>query len=241
MFSFFKKKKNILQTHLLEGMTDIHSHLLPGVDDGAPTLEESLSYFQYIISLGVKRIYLTPHIMIDYIANNKFFLETRFQELKDHITGEIEIKLAAEYMLDAGLSAHLKEGLLMMKDRHVLVETSYLSPPPDLTGMLYELTLEGYIPVIAHPERYRYMSVRDYIQLKEKGYKFQMNLLSLSGYYGLQARENSKYIIRQGMYDYVGSDIHSIDKYQKGLLYLNLNNGQIKELQRLLDNNNTLW
>lgn len=222
-------------------MTDIHSHLLPGVDDGVQTIEATIDILIRLKEAGVERLYFTPHIMMDYPSNNRHNLLRSFKQLKEEIPHEIEVKLAAEYMLDAGFTSHFEDKLLSFSSNHVLVETSYMGPPPDLTGMLYEITIEGYIPVIAHPERYAYMSTGYYAHLKEKGYKFQMNLLSLTGFYGVRVMKNASYLLKRGMYDYIGSDIHSWNKYYVGLKRLNLSAFEQKEIKKLIHNNSSLW
>lgn len=241
MFSIFSRKKPILQTSLLQGMTDLHCHLLPGVDDGVQTEEEALHAFGALLEMGVTRFFLTPHVMEDMSQNNRSFLEERFAMLAGKLPAGIEVKLAAEYMLDTVFASHLKEGLLTMGDRHVLVETSYLSAPPEMQSMLYDLVVSGYSPIIAHPERYIYMEQQMYAALKEKGCRFQLNLLSLSGYYGGRAYEHAHYLLKNNLYDFVGSDFHNLEKHRKGLSHLSVGANQIKELQRLLENNQVLY
>ncbi len=241
MFSWISGKKNITATSLLEEMTDIHTHILPGVDDGVRTQDESISSLQTLQRLGVRRVYLTPHVMADMASNNKNALVTHYENLCKVMPSDIEIRLAAEYMLDEGFETQRENGLLTMKDNHVLVETSYMSPPPQLLSMLYETMLDGYIPIIAHPERYLYMSEDNYYELKEKGCKFQLNLFSLSGYYGVPVQKNCHYLFKQDLYDFVGSDFHSPEKYQRGLQNLNLTSSHQKKLIVLLENNQYLW
>lgn len=241
LLSIFTGNKNIKQTGLLDGMTDVHCHLLPGVDDGVQTEEESLSSLQDLQGMGVRRFFLTPHVMEEMSQNNRSFLQTCFDRFKVKVPAGIEVKLAAEYMLDAAFRSHMEEGLLTMGDRHVLVETSYLSAPPDMQTMLYEVVLNGYTPIIAHPERYIYMERDNYTLLKSTGYKLQLNLLSLSGFYGRRAYENSRYLLKSGMYDYTGSDFHNLDRHQRGLSDLSLDRAGQKELKRILDNNKGLW
>ncbi|GHU54247.1 capsular polysaccharide biosynthesis protein [Bacteroidia bacterium] len=234
-------KRAILKTNLLEGMTDIHSHLLPGVDDGMQTREDSLEALGYMYELGVKHIYCTPHIMADLKDNTPEVLRTKFSEFAKAAPQGLELRLAAEYMMDAGFEAKIKEGLLTMANRHVLVETSYLSPPLSLMDLLYDLSVNGYIPVIAHPERYMYMCDKDYRKLKESGNKFQLNLFSLAGTYGLPAQKKAMKFLKDGFYDFTGSDIHHLGNYQYSLLELSLSRSQRTELERLLDNNTDLW
>lgn len=242
MFSIFSRKKQILQTGLLEGMVDVHCHLLPGVDDGVQTEEEALAAFQALSAMGGNSFYLTPHVMEDLPGNNRSFLLDRFEQLKSMLPADVQVKLAAEYMLDAGFTSHREEGYLTMgNDRLVLVETSYLSAPPDLDVILFELVMNGYLPLIAHPERYVYMEREKYVRLKEYGYKFQLNLLSLSGFYGKQAFEKSRSLLKEGLYDYVGSDFHQLSKHQRGLAHLSLASSGQKELKRLLENNKELF
>jgi tyrosine-protein phosphatase YwqE len=144
-------------------------------------------------------------------------------------------------MMDAGFTSFIKKGMLTMAGRHVLVETSYLSPPPGMNNLLYELNLSGYQPVIAHPERYMYMRENDYRRLKEKGYKLQLNLFSLTGAYGLAAERNACFILKQGLYDFLGSDVHRLDYYRESLNCLSPTRSQLKELERLAVNNQALW
>lgn len=219
----------------------MHTHLLPGVDDGIQNLMESFATLELMLQTGVKRICLTPHVMIELPRNTHEILAERFSILKDICPLGLELKLAAEYMLDAGFGERMKEGLLTLDGRHVLVETSYMSAPPDLQNMLYEIALEGYIPVLAHPERYLYMAREEYLFFREKGYKFQLNLFSLAGIYGSRPRQNAEYLLKQGLYDYTGSDLHSMDSYRNSLKRFSLTGRQEKEVRRILENNHSLW
>lgn len=241
MLSFFQKKENILEAGILKGMTDIHSHFLPEVDDGSQSTDDTLSALAYMQAAGIRRIYLTPHIMADYSLNHPAFLRKRFQALTKKYTGEIELKLAGEYMLDSGFAPQMAGGLLTMAGNHLLVETSYLSPPPDLKNMLYEITIEGYTPIIAHPERYLYMNEKDYARLKAKSYKLQLNLFSLAGVYGNPVRERAEHLLKEDMYDFTGSDFHRLPDYERGIKELNLNSRQIEKLKQLIANNEGLW
>ena len=237
----FSSKRKILRTGLLEGMTDIHSHLLPGVDDGMRSEENSLKAIMYMNSIGVRRVYLTPHIMSDLIDNTPEYLRTRFQQFSERVGRNIEMRLAAEYMLDAEFDKKMQAGLLTMGNGHVLVETSYLSPPPGLTNILYELTLSGYQPILAHPERYVYMGDDTYYMLKNKGCKFQLNLFSLIGAYGRPPQKKALMLLKQGLYDFAGSDVHQLRSYQAGLEACSFSRSQRESLACLLHNNTVLW
>jgi tyrosine-protein phosphatase YwqE len=222
-------------------MTDLHTHLLPGVDDGVETLEESLETLAFLQGVGVERVFLTPHVMADLQDNTPEALRERYRELLKASPSGPELLLAAEYMLDAGFMPLMDKGLLAMPNKHVLVETSYLSPPPNFMTLLYDLTIAGYIPIIAHPERYLYMRENnDYRKLKDKGYKLQLNLFSLTGVYGLQAERNAISLLKQGLYDHVGSDIHQLEAYQESLNKLSPTSSQFKELERLIANNKAM-
>jgi len=241
MFSIFNRKRHIIETGLLVDSADIHNHLLPGVDDGIQTAADSMAAFRGLHEMGVSRFFLTPHVMED-LSNTRASLEKRFKEFKPSIPKELTVKLAAEYMLDAGFAVHVEEGLLTMGyDRQVLVETSYMSPPPGMMKMLYELTLRGYTPIIAHPERYVYMMPHDYELLKSKGYRFQLNYLSLAGFYGKPVYVRAHDLLKSRMYDYTGSDFHHLDKHRWGLGHLELTKSETEMLRTLFANNKFLF
>lgn len=242
MFGWLASKRSILKTGLLAGMTDVHSHLLPGVDDGVPDRDsavEALSFLER--QIGVKQQYFTPHIMDDLSDNDKDTLTTHLTSFLNYYKGNISIRLAGEYMLDAGFGRHLRDGLLTMSGNHVLVETSYLSAPPEMENLLYELSISGYTPVIAHPERYVYMSDDDRYLLKEHGCKFQLNLMSLAGTYGKGASRCALDLLKSDFYDFVGSDFHNTTIYERSLQHLFIGKSEEKQIKQLLENNLILW
>lgn len=202
---------------VLKGMVDCHSHLLPGVDDGVQSMEESLQILREMEQQGVRRVWLTPHVMED-IPNETFLLQQKFQELQHHYRGMIELRLAAEYMLDNLFEERLeKEDLLPLEEgkRYLLVETSYFNPPMDLLPILQRIQKKGYYPLLAHPERYEYMQKEDYQALKEEHISFQLNLPSLVRMYGKRVQGKAEWMAKRGMYDRVGCDIHLRDFYQR--------------------------
>lgn len=211
MFDFLTKR-SIVARNTLQGMTDMHAHLLPGVDDGVQSAEDAVLTLERLREAGIRRVFCTPHVMDDLYGNRAQVLRHRFEAFVSQISVDVEIRLAAEYMLDKGFLFHLKEGLLTYDGRHVLVETSYMSAPPALEEMLYEIDLSGYCPVLAHPERYIYMSRKQYEMLWRRGCAFQLNLLSLCGYYGKEVRERAKWILGMGFYRFVGTDIHKVSQ-----------------------------
>ena len=209
LFSIFRKQKDsIIESGVLKGICDCHTHLLPGVDDGVATIEQSLEVLAYIESQGVSQVWCTPHVMDD-IPNPTELLLRKFEELKTAYKGNIKLNLAAEYMLDSEFEKRLAEGdLLKMWDDVVLVETSTNIPPYNLLNLLENIMSKGYRPMLAHPERYRYMDVADYRHLREIGVYYQLNLPSVVGYYGETAANKALRLLREGSYYAVGSDCH---------------------------------
>lgn len=222
----------------------MHNHLLPGVDDGFPTAERSLEALKLLEQRGVEKMILTPHFMKDYPGNNRSNIMAQFEDFKEKasLVSKIELRLAGEYMLDACFLDHFKQGFLTLDTagKHVLCETSYLMYEPNGTEMIYEIMLDEYQPVMAHPERYEYAERHNYFRWKDKNYKFQLNLLSLSGAYGGNAVAKSRFLLKEGLYDFVGSDMHGLENYQRFYSKIRLNKKETEQLERLLDNNKKL-
>ena len=208
----FRKRTSLAGSGIFQGFTDWHCHLLPGVDDGVQTMEESLQILSLYEELGVKEVWLTPHIMED-MPNTTAALKVRFEELKAVYQGNITLHLASENMLDSLFEERLEKNDLLPlgKDRkHLLVETSYFNPPMGLSNILLRIKSKGYTPVLAHPERYNYMDEDDYRQLKEMNVKFQLNLFSLVGAHGIEVRKKAEWLLKNGFYDLTGSDTHGL-------------------------------
>ena len=207
----FNRTTTISANGILVDATDYHSHILPGVDDGVESIDETLLILDKYEQLGVKSLWLTPHVMED-IPNTPTALQERFAELKETYKGNIELHLAAEYMIDNHLQKILKEEKLLPighRGDHLLVETSYFSSPIRLHETIGQIKSLGYFPLLAHPERYMYMESGDYLELKEKDVKFQLNILSLGGYYGNTAKKKALWMLKNGLYDVAGSDLHN--------------------------------
>lgn len=236
----FLSRKKILKTRLLQDMIDIHTHILPGVDDGIKKTEDSIKALNFFKEKGIKQLYLTPHIMAEY-PNTAESLLAAFSKLKEVCPPGIELRLAAEYMLDSGFSVKPENDFLLFARKHLLVETSFFAPPLNFYNILYDLIASGYTPVLAHPERYQYMNNAEYKQLKDKNIKFQLNLYSLNGFYGARVKQNAIYLLTNGFYDFIGSDFHNLRDYEKNLSQLNYTVSQGKELDRLIKNNYNLW
>lgn len=208
----FSKENKLKKSGLLDKKSDVHSHILYGVDDGVQQLEESLQILRELENLGIENLWCTPHIMED-IPNQTNFLQERFLQLKQAYKGKIQLHLAAEYMIDNVFNERLSNKDLLPHGElrnHLLVETSYFNPPLNLEETLQEIYSIGYYPLLAHPERYAYMEDNDYTRLKANGIKFQLNLLSLKGMYGKTAQKKAEWLLSKNYYDQVGSDIHSI-------------------------------
>ncbi len=210
MWPFSKKAPGLEESGLFQGFTDWHSHILPGVDDGIHTMEESLAVLKKYEELGVKRVWLTPHIMEEY-PNSTSFLHERYEALKKEYDGSIELHLASENMLDSLFEDRIRNRDILPigpdGDR-LLVETSYINPPMGMEQMIQKVFAEGLTPVLAHPERYRYMDYQDYERWKSRGVLFQCNFVSLLGGYGNTAREKAEWLLQQGFIDLTGSDLH---------------------------------
>lgn len=212
MWPFKSKVESLKESGLFTDFTDWHSHILPGVDDGIQTIEDSLEVLRTYENLGFKKVWLTPHIMEDY-PNTPENLRLKFTELKNAWTGNVEIKLAAENMLDNLFEERLESGQMLPigdEGNHLLIETSYYTPPFGMQDLISKIMSKGYFPILAHPERYRYMDEKDYSDLKEKGIKFQMNFMSLVDAYGESARKKAEWLLKNEMIDYLGSDVHRL-------------------------------
>ncbi len=196
---------------LLTNFTDHHSHILPGVDDGVKKMETSLKVLERYEQLGIVEVWCTPHVMED-IPNTTAGLQARFAELCEAYQGPIKLHLAAEYMMDELFEERLEQGdLLKLGDEgnQVLVETSYFTPPMDMDAILRRIKQKGIYPMLAHPERYVYMNKERYKELKNNGIRFQLNLSSVAGAYGSEAKDKALWLLKQNFYNIAGSDLHS--------------------------------
>ena len=213
MFTLFRSKP-VLKDLIPDNYVDIHSHLLPGIDDGAKTFDDTLRLTKALQGFGISEIITTPHI-IQHIWDN-----TGNQIKENKVATVIELEkhqvmmpfhAAAEYMLDDNFIKLFQTGdLLTLKDKYVLVEMSYINAPIQLYSILFDLQVAGYIPVLAHPERYLFYhhNFDEFQKLKRTGCLFQLNLLSVVGYYGDAITKIAEKLLQKGMYNFVGSDVH---------------------------------
>ncbi|MEL6924420.1 MAG: CpsB/CapC family capsule biosynthesis tyrosine phosphatase [Bacteroidota bacterium] len=212
LLDFFKKSRN-RTSRKLRFERDIHAHLLPGVDDGPATMEESLQLIAGMAELGVRQLMATPHIYHQYYPNKKSELIDGFADLSEAIIDagiDVDINLSAEYFLDEHFAKLLKKGeLLPIANEYLLVELPFVAAPPELYNLLFDIQTRGYKPILAHPERYMYLTASDYEQLLLAGCQFQLNLLSISGYYGRDIEKRALTLLDRGQFHAIGSDVHN--------------------------------
>ena len=234
LFDFLHKKTSLRASGVLAGSKDYHSHLLFGVDDGVKSLEEALDVLSYAESNGVAHLWCTPHVMED-IPNATNMLQERFGMLEDAYTGGIKLHLAAEYMLDTEFEKRLEtRDLLPLYDDVILVETSTTIPPINFMEVLQDIMSKGYRPMLAHPERYRYLTMNDYERLDAYGVYFQLNLPSIIGYYGDTAQKKAELILTNGWYKAAGADCHSMSSYDSHMNREVLTSDTIEQLRKLV-------
>jgi protein-tyrosine phosphatase len=197
--------------------TDMHSHILPGIDDGAPDIETSLLLIRGLKELGYERLIATPHIMWDMYQNTPEIIQQKLDLVRKAVTDEgidIKIDAAAEYFLDEHVEQLLdmKEPLLKVNENNVLVEFSMAFPAMNIKDILFEMQMQGYQPIIAHPERYIYLQRNKdfYTELRDIGCLFQLNILSLGGGYGKSVTELAHFLLKNNFYTLAGTDLHHI-------------------------------
>ncbi|MEC5166471.1 protein-tyrosine phosphatase [Flavobacterium sp. PL11] len=213
MFTLFKSKP-VLKDLIPNDYIDIHSHLMPGIDDGAKTIEDTFRLTTALQSFGTSQIITTPHIIQHVWDNTQEQILSKKESTKvalEQNNIKIPFNVAAEYLMDDQFVRLFETGeLLTLKDNYVLVEMSYINPPIQLYAILFDLQVAGYIPVLAHPERYLFYhnNFNEYLKLKKAGCLFQLNLLAVVGYYGFEITKIAEMLLQKGMYDNVGSDVH---------------------------------
>ncbi|HEY4155346.1 MAG TPA: CpsB/CapC family capsule biosynthesis tyrosine phosphatase [Puia sp.] len=197
-------------------VSDMHSHLIPGIDDGATDLESSIVMIRAMYELGYRKLISTPHVQWEMYRNTSDIINRGAQQVRDRLEGtemKIVFRGAAEYYLDEHIDELLEkdEPLLTISGNLVLVEFSFIRQPLDLRDKLFQLQIKGYQPIIAHPERYLYFGVHKelYDELHDMGCVFQLNLLSLCGYYGKKQLELANYLIKKKYVSLLGSDLHN--------------------------------
>ncbi len=213
MFGLFKNKPKNISLPLL---VDIHSHLLPGIDDGVKTVEETIYILKKLKNIGYKKVITTPHVMSDHYPNSNEDIISKLNETNDIIQKHnigIKLQAAAEYYLDENLLDKLskQEELLSFGDKYILFETSFLNKPVFLEEAIFNMNAQGYQPILAHPERYTYLLSNQILldKLKSMNLFFQMNMLSLTGYYSPEVKKFAIYLLKSNMIDFIGTDCHN--------------------------------
>ncbi|MFN7117486.1 MAG: tyrosine-protein phosphatase [Saprospiraceae bacterium] len=213
MFSFFKKKEALVNNFSHLGL-DMHAHLIPGIDDGADTIETALQLIRGLQELGYQQLYATPHVMSDLYPNTRGVILEGLERLKSAVQAAgitVEIGAAAEYYMDEHFENIIhNEEILTLPNNRVLVEMSFVTAPPNLFHYIFRLQTKGYKPILAHPERYLFLKSKfnEYHRLKEYGCEFQLNTLSLIGHYGRPVQEIAFKLLKNKMIDYIGTDLH---------------------------------
>ena len=223
MLSLFKTKPKLFEL-IPADYVDIHTHMLPGIDDGAKTIQDSEFLLNSMMHLGFSKVITTPHTMGNVWNNTTATINNALQKVQLEVGKAAQtanLQAASEYFLDEHLMELAAQGpLLTLKENYILVEMSYLNAPLQLYDFLFELQLKGYQLILAHPERYSFLHnhKKEYTKLKKAGCLFQLNLLAIVGYYGKDVANTADYLLKEGLYNFVGSDIHHkfhVESFQK--------------------------
>ncbi|MBL6661296.1 MAG: capsular biosynthesis protein [Crocinitomicaceae bacterium] len=242
--NLFKKKEVLPPFDLGRFKSDMHSHLIPGIDDGAQDMDQTIAMLAKFESLGYKKVVTTPHIMTDSFPNNPEIILSGLEKVKNEIKKvgiEIEIEAAAEYYFDETLMPKIKnKELLTFGDKYVLVEFAFHSPPQFLDQLFFELKTHGYRPVIAHFERYLYYlgKIDKAEKWRSEGINIQVNLNSLFGQYGPEVQKQAEKLIDEGQFDFVGTDCHRIEHLM--ILEKNLSSPYLHKIGKYLIKNMVL-
>ncbi|CAL1519250.1 CpsB/CapC family capsule biosynthesis tyrosine phosphatase [Chitinophaga sp. MM2321] len=215
--------------------TDIHSHLLPAIDDGVQETATAVHFIEQLHAMGIKKIITTPHVMMDRYPNSVQTLTGPYEQVSEALTAKnisIPFQFAAEYYMDEQFEALMQHPLLTLTGNLVLVEISFMAAPPQLHQWLFELQAGGYQPVLAHPERYAYLhaDMDTYKQLKSQGCLLQVNLLSFTGYYGKHVQHMAEKLLDAQLVDLIGTDLHH-EKHMQAIIAI----GKNKKLRNLLE------
>ena len=240
MFSIFKSKPKLSEL-IPKGFIDIHSHILPGIDDGSENLAQSTELLRRLNAIGFSKCIVTPHTLPEIWENTSEGITATFNDTKLQLEEPLNNMLyraASEYMINEAFLQRLQtEPLLTLKDNYVLIEMSYMNPPLSLKEIIFEIQLKGYQPILAHPERYLFYhnNTKMYETLKKLEVQFQLNLLSTVGYYGISVAKTADFLLKENLIDFVGSDVHH-------LRHVNAFENKIiikseKQLQKAMDKN----
>ncbi|MFC4211275.1 tyrosine-protein phosphatase [Pedobacter lithocola] len=244
MLDFFKKKKTTPQFNFANIGTDMHSHIIPGIDDGAQTLNDSLLLAKKFKALGFKKLIATPHIMADYFRNTPDTINRALDILRKGLLDiqlDLDVNAAAEYYLDETLEKKIRrKDVLTFGNNYLLFELSYINAPQNLFNFIKTIQNAGYKPVLAHPERYPYYygATETYQQIRETGCLLQLNSIALTGYYGTSAKKVAEYMVENHLVDFIGSDMHHLK--HAAALQESLNTSSMQRLLSMHQLNNAL-
>lgn len=238
---FRRKEKSSDPADLGLLLVDVHSHFIPGIDDGASSMEISLELLSAMASFGYQKVITTPHVMSDYYRNTSDIIRNGCEQVREaahHAGIDIRIECAAEYYLEADFMEKIrKKELLTFGDGYVLFELPFLNEPPNTKEAIFEMLMAGYKPVLAHPERYVYWhhAFEKYEEMCDKGVLLQLNINSLTGHYSPQVKKISERLIDLGVISFVGSDCHHV-----GHINLMKRAAQLPMLHRLINSGSLL-
>jgi protein-tyrosine phosphatase len=237
VFDFFFKKKKKERFDFSALGIDMHSHLIPGIDDGAQTIEDSVSLVKGLVELGYQKIITTPHVYSEHYPNTKETILRGAENLRIALKEagiHVPVEAAAEYFMDDDYERTLKQNeIIPIRNKYVLVEMSFFGEPPNLDNYLFRTQTKGFQPILAHPERYLFYkgNLESYEALKEKGCLFQVNILSLTGYYGLNVAQTAQKLLKKGWVDFLGTDMHHANHLQL-LKEMELNGDVLKLIEK---------
>lgn len=237
MFSIFKKSKKVSVQIGDIVQQDMHSHILPGIDDGAPDVDTAVSLIRGMMNCGIRKFMGTPHIMAELHKNDRNTITQAYERLKAGLAAQhmdVELSYAAEYMIDENFMNVLKAGnLLTVTDNRILIETPFFAEPFDIEEVLFQIEAAGYSAILAHPERYHYVDdqLSVFTKYLDRGIALQLNVLSLSGYYGSKEKEVAEKMLNEGIYSYIGTDLHH-ERHLKRLGYMQVDQKILKKLEQ---------
>ncbi len=212
--SFFSGTKPLGDFSFLS--VDMHSHLLPGLDDGLQAIDQTISFVQQLKDMGYKKLICTPHIFSEMYPNSPETILPRLDLVRNEVAKagiDIEIEAAAEYMVDIEFEKLIDSGKQLLnfgQKNYILIEMSYVAPSPNVEKIIFNLQMKGLTPILAHPERYNYFhnQLSKYERLIELGCVLQVNLLSLSGFYGKEVKKAGELLFKNKMVSFLGTDMH---------------------------------
>ncbi|WP_298953062.1 CpsB/CapC family capsule biosynthesis tyrosine phosphatase [uncultured Nonlabens sp.] len=243
MFFF---NKSVFLVDFLEDLVDIHNHILPGIDDGSKDLETTLEMIGGFKELGFKGCIATPHTMEDYYGNDSNGIIEKFNQIKLELEAsnhrDFIISAASEYMMDGEFDNLIDtNNYLCLHNNYILTELSYFQKPNNLEELVFKMCQKGLKPILAHPERYRYItSIGAYKDLKSRGFELQLNLLSLTEHYGEDSFQKAKSLLDKGMYEFIGTDAHKPSHLEK-IKSIKIKKNQVDSIKKLVENHKLIF